>query len=37
MDNPEKNWQNRIHRTKTNQAKTEHIICRTPLYASKHK
>jgi len=31
------NWQNRVHKTKTNKAKTQHNMCWTPLYANKHK
>ena len=33
----QKNWQHRTHKTKKNKAKTQHNMCWTPPYASKHK
>ena len=33
----QRNWQHRIHKTKKNKTKTQHNICWTPLYGSKHK
>jgi len=36
MDNPE-NWQHSAHKTKTDKTKTQHNMCWTQLYTSKHK
>jgi len=33
----QRNWQHRVHKTKKNKAKTQHIMCWTPLYTNKHK
>jgi hypothetical protein len=33
----QRNWQHKVHKTKKNKAKTQHNMCWTPLYASKHK
>ena len=35
----QKNWQHRLHKTKTNKAKTQlnTCMCWTPLYGTKHK
>ena len=32
----QRHWQHRVHKTKTNKAKTQHNMCWTPLCASKH-
>ena len=37
MDNPEKLSTQGKHKTKKNKIKTQHNMCWTPLYASKHK
>jgi len=37
MDNPERNWQHRVHKTKTSKTKRRHNMCWTPIYANKHK
>ena len=33
----QRNWQHSVHKTKKNNTKTQHNMCWTPLYASKHK
>jgi len=37
MDNLENQETYTRHKTKTNKPKTQHNICWTPLFASKHK
>ena len=33
----QRNWQHKVHKTKKNKTKTQHIMSWTPLYANKHK
>ena len=33
----QRNWQHSVHKMKTNKTKTQHNMCWTSLYASKHK
>ena len=33
----QRNWQHKVHKTYKNKTKTQHNMCWTPLYASKHK
>ena len=33
----QRNWQHRIHKTKTNKTKTQYTISWAPIYANKHK
>jgi hypothetical protein len=32
----QRNWQHRVHKTKTNKANPQHNMCWTPLYRNKH-
>jgi len=33
----QRNWQYRVHKSKKNKIKTQHITCWTSLFANKHK
>ena len=33
----QRNWQHKVHKTKTNKTKIQHTMCWTPLYVNKHK